>query len=78
MNFETVKRNYEKGLWTISLVQISVQKGIITKEEYKKITGKDYVSPSPVPTPDPSQEERIEELENQLGALTAAIEMGLA
>lgn len=39
MNFETVKRNYDKGLWSIQLVKMAVKKGIITKEEYKEITG---------------------------------------
>ena len=42
MNFETVKKNYDKGLWTLSLVKMAVKKGIITKEEFKEITGKDY------------------------------------
>ena len=42
MNFETVKKNYDKGLWTLSLVKMAVKKGIITKEEYTKITGKEY------------------------------------
>ena len=39
MNFETVKKNYDKGLWSIQLVKMAVKKGIITKEEYKEITG---------------------------------------
>ena len=42
MNFETIKKNYEKGLWTKVLVKMSVKKGIITKEQYKEITGEDY------------------------------------
>ena len=42
MNFETIKRNYEKGLWSAALVKMAVRKGLITKEEYKEITGKDY------------------------------------
>ena len=39
MNFETVKKNYDRGLWTATLVKIAVYKGIITKYEYKEITG---------------------------------------
>lgn len=42
MNFETVKKNYEKGLWNLALVKMAVKKGIITKEQYLEITGKEY------------------------------------
>lgn len=42
MNFETVKRNYELGLWNIALVKMAVKKGIITKEQYQEITGLTY------------------------------------
>lgn len=42
MNFETIKKNYDKGLWTATLVKIAVKKGIITKEQYTEITGKSY------------------------------------
>ena len=44
MNFETVKSNYIRGLWTIALVKMAVKKGIITEEEYNEITG--YVYPN--------------------------------
>ena len=44
MNYETVKRNYDKGLWNISLVKMAVAKRIITKDEYYKITGCVYPS----------------------------------
>lgn len=43
MNFETIKKNYEKGLWSAPMVKMAVKKGVITKEQYKEITGKDYV-----------------------------------
>ena len=39
MNFETVKKNYDRGLWPATLVKVAVYKGIITKDEYKEITG---------------------------------------
>lgn len=39
MDFETVKKNYEKGLWNIVLVKMAVRKGVITKEQYNEITG---------------------------------------
>ena len=42
MNYETIKRNYDKGLWTASLVKMAVRKGIITKEQYTEITGLVY------------------------------------
>ena len=42
MNFETIKRNYDRGLWSASMVKMAVKKGIITKAQYSEITGKDY------------------------------------
>ena len=39
MDFNTVKKNYDKGLWNITLVKIAVKKGIITKDQYFEITG---------------------------------------
>ena len=42
MNYETIKKNYERGLWNTAMVKMSVRKGVITKEQYKEITGKDY------------------------------------
>lgn len=42
MNFETVKRNYDRGLWNAAMVKMAVKKGVITKEQYKEITGKEY------------------------------------
>lgn len=42
MNFATIKNNYARGLWSIAMVKMAVKKGIITKEEYAEITGKEY------------------------------------
>lgn len=42
MNFATIKRNYDKGLWNLMMVRMAVRKGVITKEEFKEITGQDY------------------------------------
>ena len=39
MDFETVKKNYEKGLWNVVLLKMAVRKGVITKEQYNEITG---------------------------------------
>ena len=43
MNLKMIKRNYDKGLWSIAMVKTAVRKGVITKEEYKEITGEIYV-----------------------------------
>lgn len=42
MTFETIKRNYDKKLWNKQMVKMAVKKGVITKEQYKEITGEDY------------------------------------
>lgn len=42
MNYQTIKRNFEKGLWSAAMVKMAVRKGVITKEEYEEITGKNY------------------------------------
>ena len=42
MNFKTIKKNYDKGLWSISMVKMAVRKGIITKAQYQEITGEIY------------------------------------
>lgn len=42
MNYETIRRNYERKLWSKAMVKVAVRKGIITKEEYKEITKEDY------------------------------------
>ena len=42
MTYEIIERNYKRGLWTKMMVRIAVRKGVITKEQYKTITGEDY------------------------------------
>ena len=42
MNYVTIKRNFDKGLWNIMMVRMAVRKGVITKDEFKTITGQDY------------------------------------
>lgn len=42
MNFNMIKKNYDKGLWSKQMVKMAVRKGVITKEEYKEITGEVY------------------------------------
>ena len=40
--FNTIKNNYDGGLWNVQLVKMAVIKGLITKDEYKEITGLTY------------------------------------
>ena len=42
MNFETIKKNFDRGLWNVPMVKMAVRKGIITAEQFKEITGQDY------------------------------------
>lgn len=42
--FDTVKNYYDKGLWSKHRVQMAVGRWI-TEEEYKEITGEDFVAP---------------------------------
>lgn len=43
MDFNTIKKNYDRGLWSEALVKMAVKKGLITKDQFKEITGKEYV-----------------------------------
>ena len=43
-NFAKVKNYYEGGCWTKKQVGDAVAKGWITAEEYREITGENYVS----------------------------------
>lgn len=42
MNYDVIKKNYDKGLWSKQMVKVAVKKGIITAEQYKEITGEAY------------------------------------
>lgn len=42
MNFEIIKKNYERGLWSAAMVKVAVRKGVITPEQYEEITGESY------------------------------------
>lgn len=42
MNYNTIKKNYERGLWSEAMVKMAVRKGVITKEQYEEITGQAY------------------------------------
>lgn len=45
MNFDLIKENYDNNLWDDNMVAWAVVKKKITAEDYKTITGKDYVQP---------------------------------
>ena len=42
MNYEIIKKNYDKGLWTIMMVKMAVRKGVITQAQFMEITGEEY------------------------------------
>lgn len=42
MNYDTIKSNYNKGLWSKAMVKVAVRKGVITAVQYKEITGETY------------------------------------
>ncbi|MGO5592783.1 XkdX family protein [Acidaminococcus sp. HCP3S3_G9_1] len=42
--FKKIKVWYEAGYWNTEMVKNAVVKGKITTEEYKAITGKEYVT----------------------------------
>lgn len=42
MNFDTIKKNFDRGLWNKQMVKMAVKKGIITNEQYQEITGEIY------------------------------------
>lgn len=42
MTYERVKYYYNAGLWNILQVKMAVRKGVITKAQFKEITGEDY------------------------------------
>ena len=42
MNYETIKLNFEKHLWTVTMVRMAVRKGVITPAQFKELTGEHY------------------------------------
>lgn len=42
MNFETIKKNYDRKLWSRAQVRVAVKKGVISAAEYEEITGEQY------------------------------------
>lgn len=44
MNYNTIKKNYDRGLWTAYMVGLCVRKGIITATQYSEIVGEPYTA----------------------------------
>lgn len=42
MSYERIKYFYDAGLQSIQMVRTAVKKGVITKGQFKEITGEDY------------------------------------
>lgn len=42
MNYDTIKLNFDRGLWSEAMVAIAVQKGVITAAQFQTITGRKY------------------------------------
>lgn len=42
MNYERIKYYYDAGLWSAPMVKMAVRKSVLTKDQYKEITGKEY------------------------------------
>lgn len=42
MSYERIKYYFEAGLWSIPMIKMAVRKGVITKEQFKEITGQEY------------------------------------
>lgn len=42
MSYERIEFFYMSGLWSKAMVKKAVKKGVITKEQYKELTGDEY------------------------------------
>ena len=42
MNYEMIKRNFERGLGNKQMVAMAVKKGVLSAEQYREITGEAY------------------------------------
>ena len=41
--YDKIKKWYEQGLWTATMVANAVTKGVITADQYKEIAGEEAV-----------------------------------
>jgi hypothetical protein len=37
MSFEIIQQNYKRGLWTKAMVQVALDKGVITQAQFDEI-----------------------------------------
>lgn len=44
MNFDIIKRNFDRGLWNAVMVRLAVKKGMITAEQFTAITHLEYAA----------------------------------
>ncbi len=42
MNFDTIKKNFDRKLWSAAMVRTAVKKGVITPAQFREITGENY------------------------------------
>lgn len=42
MSYDTIKMNYDRGLWNVAMVRVAVKKGVITSQQFEEITGEVY------------------------------------
>ena len=42
MTYETILKNYKRGLWNKKMVAMAVRKGIISAAQYEEMTGEVY------------------------------------
>lgn len=42
LNYKTIKRSFDRGLWSRAMVRTAVKKGVITAEESQEITDEKY------------------------------------
>lgn len=44
LGYDKIKDYYDRNLWTKEMVRNSVEKNKITEEQYKNITGENYIA----------------------------------
>ena len=42
MNYQMIKKNYQRGLWSKPMVAMAVSKGVLSAGQYQKITDEIY------------------------------------
>ena len=63
MNFATIKKNFNRGLWSAEMVKLSVKKGIITREQYEEITELQFYEITPQMSLEKAKAAKLKEIE---------------